>query len=168
MVVAKGAHCYIINEGDFSMWQRFLIVVGRILLAFVFIVGALNKIFNWSVMSEHVSAIFSDWRSYATGINWMESLFGMLEPMSGVLFVIAILLELVGGLSVLLGFRPKWGAICLVLFLIPTTILYHHFWFLEGVARETEVVAFMKNCAILGGLLILWATTTMQRRLKNL
>ncbi len=150
------------------MWNRVLIILGRILIAYIFIIGAANKIFNWSVMSEHTSAIFSDWKAYSTGIGSLESIFGMLEPISTFLLVIATVLELIGGISVLIGFRPKWGTFCLILFLIPTTILYHHFWFLEGQVRETELVSFMKNCSILGGLLILWAATSMQRKLRNL
>ena len=149
------------------MWNRLLIVLGRILIAYIFIVGGVNKILDWSSTSEHVAAVFSDWKSYSTGLNSLEAIFGFLEPMSSFLLIIAIALELIGGIFVLIGFRPKWGTICLILFLIPTTILYHHFWFLEGKAREDQLVAFMKNISILGGLLILWAATSMQRKLRN-
>ncbi|HPE85387.1 MAG: DoxX family protein [Chlamydiia bacterium] len=150
------------------MWQRILIVLGRVLLAYIFIIGALDKIINWSMMTEQVSAVFADWKAYSTGIGSLETLFGMLEPISTFLLVVAIALELIGGISVLIGFRPKAGAICLILFLIPTTILFHHFWFLEGEPRQTEMINFMKNCSILGGLMILWAATSLQRKLKTL
>ena len=150
------------------MWQRILIVLGRIFLGYIFVVSGISKIFNWHETQDQVVATLSDWSAYATGIDWLEGLLNIMSSMPTILLVTALALELIGGVSVLIGFRPKWGAIFLVLFLIPTTLLYHHFWFLEGTAREEELIAFMKNCAILGGLLVLWAASNMQARLKEL
>lgn len=75
-------------------------------------------------------------------------------PWTPVLLLTATLFELLGGLSVLLGYKEKWGATLLALFLVPTTIIMHQFWFVEGGGRELQMAHFLKNLAILGGLIL--------------
>jgi putative oxidoreductase len=72
--------------------------------------------------------------------------------MTGLFAVLAILFELGGGLSVLLGYFPRLGALALVLFLVPTTIVFHRDFSVAG-----QSVQFAKNLAILGGLLAIVA-----------
>jgi len=67
----------------------------------------------------------------------------------------ATLLELIGGLCLILGFKARFGATILLLFLIPTTIIFHDFWNLEGTEHAMQQIMFLKNIAILGGLLYL-------------
>jgi putative oxidoreductase len=57
---------------------------------------------------------------------------------------------LLGGLSVLTGLKAKWGALVLFLFLIPTTLIFHREY-----SNQTQLIMFMKNLAIMGGLLLL-------------
>lgn len=75
-------------------------------------------------------------------------------PWTPILLLFATLFELCGGLSILLGYREKLGAILLILFLIPATVLMHQFWFVEGAMRELQLTHFLKNLAILGGLIL--------------
>ena len=137
------------------MWQKIVVAFGRVLIASIFFVGGLSKIFHWNQTLIQIQSVFSDWKAYVAGTS-LESFFEALIPMSAFLLILAIALELIGGASVLIGYKPKWGALCLILFLIPTTIFFHHFWFLEGIARSEEQMAFIKNVAILGGLFILF------------
>lgn len=66
----------------------------------------------------------------------------------------AATVELIGGLSVLLGWKARWGATILLLFLIPTTVIFHDFWHLANpVERQLMMILFLKNLAIFGGLL---------------
>ena len=58
-----------------------------------------------------------------------------------------------GGLSVLTGFKARWGALALVLFLVPVTAIFHNFWTLQGMEQQMQMIHFMKNLAIMGGLL---------------
>jgi putative oxidoreductase len=67
--------------------------------------------------------------------------------------VMAILFELGGGLSVLSGFKARWGALALIVFLIPATLIFHGFWTYEGAEVRMQQIHFLKNLAILGGLL---------------
>jgi putative oxidoreductase len=57
-------------------------------------------------------------------------------------------MEVGGGLSVLVGYKTKLGAWALFLFLIPTTLIFHH-----NVGDKMQMIMFLKNLAIMGGLL---------------
>jgi uncharacterized membrane protein YphA (DoxX/SURF4 family) len=63
------------------------------------------------------------------------------------------ILLLLGGLSILLGFQPRWGIVLLILFLVPVSIMIHNFWAEEGEARMADTINFTKNMALVGALL---------------
>ena len=67
-----------------------------------------------------------------------------------IFLVAAIALEILGGLSVLLGIKTRWGAAMLIVFLIPATLIFH-----TNLGTEIEQAMFLKNLGILGGLLML-------------
>lgn len=62
----------------------------------------------------------------------------------------AITILIIGGLSIITGFRMKWGAYLLIFFLIPTTIIYHT----NLISLQTGI-DLLKNICIIGGLLLL-------------
>lgn len=103
------------------------LLVSRILLSGIFLFSGVKKIFA-----------FQATQAYMAG-------FGM--QMTGLFLVLAILFEVGGGLSVLLGCYPRLGALALILFLVPTTLVFH-----RNFADPGQVVQFSKNVAILGGL----------------
>ena len=73
----------------------------------------------------------------------------LLVPASGIL-------SLLGGISVLLGYRTRLGAALLVLFLVPVTFTMHAFWAVpDPQAAQVQMVMFMKNLGLLGGALLL-------------
>jgi putative oxidoreductase len=77
-------------------------------------------------------------------------------PAPSVLVPIAGALALIGGLSVLLGFRARAGAWLLVLFLVPVTLWMHRFWGLSNpAAAQMQQINFMKNAALLGCALLI-------------
>ena len=66
------------------------------------------------------------------------------------------IIALVGGLSILLGYRAKLGAWLIVLFLLPVTPMMHRFWTVHDlVIAQMQMVMFMKNVALLGGALLI-------------
>lgn len=87
-------------------------------------------------------------------IGYMQSV-GI--PSAGVLVWIAGLAELAGGLAIATGFLARIAAAGLVVFLVITTYAFHDFWNLAGAERQTQMVQFMKNLAILGGLGLIFA-----------
>lgn len=81
-------------------------------------------------------------------------------PMAKAAVIVSGLLLLFGGYTVITGVRVTAGIAALVLFFIPVTFTMHAFWKEEGQARMMEQVQFMKNLAILGGILALLAIPT--------
>jgi putative oxidoreductase len=76
--------------------------------------------------------------------------------MPEVLVPAAGVLAIVGGISVLLGIKAKWGAWLLVLFLVPVTFMMHNFWTLTDPGmKQIQMHMFMKNISMLGGALLI-------------
>ncbi|GAB4215473.1 MAG: DoxX family protein [Roseiflexaceae bacterium] len=66
-------------------------------------------------------------------------------------------LQLLGGLAVLTGFYPQLGALALIAFLVPATVIAHHFWDRTGAERQIQLANFLKNLAMIGGLVLVAA-----------
>jgi len=120
--------------------QSLAALFGRIFLSAIFLFSAFGKI--------------TDWSSFAHQMDQK----GM--PAVPVLLAGALTFELLGGLSVLLGFYGRVGAVLLILFLIPTTLIFHNFWAAEAAQQMNQMQHFLKNVAILGGLFVVSALGT--------
>jgi putative oxidoreductase len=112
-------------------------LVGRILIAAIFLLSGFAKLMDTSGT-----------------VGYMEAQ-GL--PSAYALAIIAGLAEVLGGLAILFGFLTRLGAFGLMLFLVPTTAIFHDFWNMEGMEAKAQMVNFMKNLAILGGLALLVA-----------
>ncbi|RMG94678.1 MAG: DoxX family protein [Deltaproteobacteria bacterium] len=121
-----------------SVRTDYLYPVARTLLALIFVASGLAKIPGW----DRTAAMMA-----AEGMPWVP------------LFLVgAIVVEVLGGLSVLFGYRARWGALALAAFLVPTTLIFHDFWTFAGMERQIQMIMFMKNLSIMGGLLFVAAT----------
>jgi putative oxidoreductase len=110
---------------------------GRILLSIVFILGGVGKI---------------------TGFSFEEGMVAAKHlPLPAVALGIALVIELLGGLAILVGVWTRFVAWIVFLYLIPTTFLFHNFWAMQGADRIDTMIHFQKNLAIMGGLLLLAA-----------
>lgn len=76
-------------------------------------------------------------------------------PLPTLAAALAGLVELLGGASLLLGLRVRWGALALLAFLVPVTLMFHNPIGLTGPAAEQQTLQLLKNLAIAGGLLAL-------------
>ena len=112
-----------------SKWAQ---VVGRVALGMIFLVSGLGKLAGWRGTV-----------AYAASKGVPEILLG-----------IATVLELVGGVSIVVGFKARWGALALLIFLVPVTLVVHNFWAVPVEQQQLEMAHFLKNLAIGGGLLI--------------
>lgn len=110
--------------------------VGRALAGLLFLVSGINKILGFS---------------YVAG--WMSSS-GL--PAAGVLLTLTILLEVGAGLALITGFQARFAAAALALFLVPVTLIFHGFWHADAAELQNQLNHFMKNVAILGGMLIVF------------
>lgn len=98
------------------------------------------------------------WAGGAKLLNWKGTVAymqGKHFPLIPLMLPGAIFLQIGGGLSVLFGFYCPVGAAALILFTIPAMLKMHNFWSETGAARLTEKMFFMKDLAIVGGLLSL-------------
>jgi putative oxidoreductase len=115
-------------------WQRYLVPIGRALFAVIFIMSGPTHFAAASI-------------GYAAKVGLPFA--GLLVPASGIV-------ALLGGLSVLLGYRARIGAWLIVLFLIPVTLTMHNFWSVtDPMMAQMQLAMFMKNVAMLGGALLL-------------
>lgn len=65
----------------------------------------------------------------------------------------AIVLLIMGGIMILIGYRPGFGAFLLLLYWLPLTFIVHSFWNDPIEVRRLQSIMFMKNVAIAGGLI---------------
>ena len=112
-----------------SKWAQ---VVGRVALGTVFLVSGLGKLAAWRGTVAYAGS----------------------KGVPEILLVIATALELLGAVSVVVGFRARWGALALLIFLVPVTLVFHNFWAVPAEQQQMEMANFLKNLAIGGGLLI--------------
>jgi putative oxidoreductase len=78
-------------------------------------------------------------------------------PMANVLVWPAALLELVGAAMLLAGWKARWGALALAAFAIVSAAIFHNFWAAPPDQALNQTIHFMKNVAIMGGLLQVFA-----------
>jgi len=65
------------------------------------------------------------------------------------------ILALLGALSVMLGYKARWGGVALVAFLAPVTVMMHNFWAVtDPMMHQMQMVNFMKNLGLIGGALM--------------
>lgn len=76
-------------------------------------------------------------------------------PFPAILVPLSGIIALLGGLSILLGFRARCGAWLIVLFLVPVTLMMHRFWSAPPDATQLQLIMFNKNLALLGGALLI-------------
>jgi uncharacterized membrane protein YphA (DoxX/SURF4 family) len=76
----------------------------------------------------------------------------------------AAVVEILDGLGLLVGFQTRIVALVLFLYLIPTTLIFHNFWAAAAPAQQEQMSNFLKNLAIMGGLLEFFAAGAAPRR----
>jgi putative oxidoreductase len=112
-------------------------LVGRILVALIFIISGFGKI-----------------TGYAGTAGYMASK-GL--PMVDVLLPLTILVELGGGLLIAIGWKARWAAAAIFLFVIPVTLVFHNPVGLAPAEAEEQMINLLKNVSIMGGMLGLFA-----------
>ena len=110
--------------------KAFAVLIGRILLVLIFLKSGLGKIENFQGTAQYMAK------------------FGM--PYTNFFLVGAIFFELVGSITVILGYFARFGAVLLLIFLIPTTLIFHNIF-----KDPQMMIQFMKNVSMFGGLLVL-------------
>ncbi len=115
--------------------RRYSLDIGRILLSIIFLGSAATKIADPAGTQAYMAA------------------YGL--PMTGFLLVGAIATEALGGLTLLLGFRARAAAFVLAGFLVVATVVFH-----TNLGDQQQLLHFLKNLAIIGGLLMVMTEGT--------
>ena len=114
--------------------QNLFALVARVLLAALFIVAGLNKMMNFQATAGVMAS---------AGV-----------PITTVLLVATIVLELFAGTMILIGYHARLAAVMLVLFLIPVTLIFHNpLTATDPAMAQQQMNHLLKNIAIIGGLL---------------
>lgn len=114
-----------------------LVVIGRVLLALMFIMAGYGKLSNISGTAGYIAS-------------------GGL-PMASVLAVVVGLLELLGGIAIAIGWQTRWAALALGLFTLVASLLFHKFWAVAPDQAYMQQLLFLKNLSVAGGLFIVAA-----------
>lgn len=112
-------------------------LLGRVFLATIFLVSGVAKFFDLQSTISYAET---------AGLPWPEGL----VPLAAVV-------EVLGGLSILFGVLARIGALALAGFLVLAALYFHDFWNLGGAERQAQMIHFLKNMAIFGGMLLLIA-----------
>ncbi len=111
------------------------LLAGRFGLGAIFLVSGLGKLASWSGTVAYAGS----------------------QGVPAILLAGAVALEVVGGLSLLAGWKTRWGTIALLAFLVPVTLVFHGFWAYQGAEAQLQTIQFLKNVSIGGGLLVVLA-----------
>jgi putative oxidoreductase len=121
--------------------EKAVTILGRALIALLFILAGLGKIINPTSFLEHMTQF---------GVpTW--------------LLPAVIALELSGGLAILIGWRVREAAGALGVFCVLTATIFHH-----QLSIKAETTLFLKDLAIAGGLLVLAASAAARERTREL
>jgi len=119
--------------------QDVLMLLGRIAIATIFIIAGFVKITHFPQIAAFLTS---------KGL-----------PSGDILTMVSIAMEFGGGLLVLFGWKARFGALLLCLFIIPVSFIFHSFWTYSAssFAMQAQLHSFAKNLAILGGTLYIVA-----------
>ena len=105
-------------------------LVGRIFISVLFFMNGIFKINN-----------------YNGTIEWMDS-YGL----PGIMIIPAIIIEIVAPILIVIGYKTKIAAAFLFLFCISTAFIFHN-----DLSDQMQLTAFLKNIALAGGFMFLFA-----------
>lgn len=113
--------------------QDTLALVGRVLLALLFVPAGFSKLMGFGGTVGYISSVGA--------------------PLPQVAAVIAIVVELGLGLMLLVGFKTRLAAVVLAVFTVAASVLFHNYWSMPADKAFVNQLMFFKNIAISGGLL---------------
>ncbi|MFN7873832.1 MAG: DoxX family protein [Pirellula sp.] len=118
--------------------NRYFSLIGRIMIATIYLMSAVgNKIPNFTGVASYMAS---------EGV-----------PMPSLMLIGGIAFLITGSISVITGYKAKFGAGLLLVFLILATYFFHDFWNFEGEARQQQMIQFMKNLSLMGTMVFLMA-----------
>jgi putative oxidoreductase len=114
-----------------------LVLIGRVLLALMFVMAGISKIAGFEGTVGFIAS---------KGL-----------PLPSLLAVATIVVEVLGGLALIVGWQTRWAALALALFTLAASVIFHNFWALPAEQQMVQQLMFMKNLSVAGGMLVLSA-----------
>ena len=124
-----------------------LALLARLLLASIFLISGVRKILGFAAVSGMMGA---------KGF-----------PSADVVLVLTIALEIGGGLMLVANWNATWAALALAAFTLAAGVIFHGFWNFWGAPPaeyNSQLNHFLKNIAIIGGLLHVAAVSSEKTR----
>ena len=121
----------------FNALQNPLSLIGRLLLALLFLPAGINKITGFAGTVGYIASV------------------GLPLPTLGA--IIALVVEIAGGLALIAGFGTRFAALVLAFFTLVASFFFHAYWAVPAAQQFVTQLLFMKNMAVVGGLLTLAA-----------
>lgn len=119
-----------------------VLLIGRVVFSFFFLYSGFNHLTKLSTYAQYAGA---------SGV-----------PAPTVLTALSGLMLLAGGLSVLLGFKVRWGSLLIAAFLVPAAFTVHKFWGItDPMMAANQAAHFWKNMTLAGACLMLYGLTTL-------
>lgn len=115
--------------------QNVAALIGRIMLALIFITSGFGKIGGFEGTAGYIAS---------KGL-----------PVASVVAAVTILIELGGGLAILFGFLTRWAALALAVFSVLAAVIFHAYWGVPADQVMGQQINFWKNISIAGGFLVL-------------
>jgi putative oxidoreductase len=117
--------------------QGIPVVIARVLLALMFVLAGIGKLTGLEGTAGYIASK------------------GLPAPM--LLAVAAGVVELVAGVLLIIGWQARWAALALAAFTLVATVIFHNYWSLPAEQQMMQQLMFMKNLAVTGGLLFVFA-----------
>ena len=117
--------------------QSFPVLIARVLLALMFLGAGIEKLTGLEGTAGYIASV------------------GL--PLPKLLAIGAGLLEVLGSVLLIVGWHARWAALALAGFTLLATFLFHAFWALPKDQQMMQMLMFMKNLAVIGGLLMVFA-----------
>lgn len=121
------------DRGTTDSFQDGLALIGRILVASLFIPAGFGKLMGFAGTVGYITSV------------------GLPLPEVGA--VAAIVVEIGFGIAFLLGWKTRWVALALAAFTVVSAVFFHNFWAVPEAQKMMMQIHFFKNMAIAGGLL---------------
>jgi putative oxidoreductase len=113
--------------------KQFGPLTGRILIAVIFLLSGFGKLTGNAATTAYIAS---------KGL-----------PAPSILAVCAGVLELGGGLLLVVGYKTRWVAIALAIFTVIAALIFHNFWAVPADQARNQMIHFLKNIAMIGGML---------------
>jgi len=120
-----------------TLVNKFGPLAGRTLLALIFVVTGTAFIGNFNGVAGYMAS---------KGV-----------PIPQVLLAVSVVIKLSSAAMIILGWRARIGALLLLLWMIPVTFVFHNFWAVPADQAQLQMTLFLKNLAMMGGMLMIMA-----------